>query len=59
MREADEPRADASDDRSWDATARVVDAAGSDDERVVEAALRPRRLAEFPGQVRVRDQLGL
>ncbi|MGL5929881.1 MAG: Holliday junction branch migration DNA helicase RuvB, partial [Dermatophilaceae bacterium] len=46
-------------DRSWDATARVVDAAGSDDERVVEAALRPRRLAEFPGQVRVRDQLGL
>ncbi|MGL5865648.1 MAG: Holliday junction branch migration DNA helicase RuvB [Dermatophilaceae bacterium] len=37
----------------------MVDAAGSDDERVVEAALRPRRLAEFPGQVRVRDQLGL
>jgi holliday junction DNA helicase RuvB len=46
-------------DGSFDATARVVDAAGSDDERVVEAALRPRRLAEFPGQTRVRDQLGL
>ncbi len=26
---------------------------------MVEAALRPRRLAEFPGQPRVRDQLGL
>ena len=29
------------------------------DERVVEAALRPRRLDEFIGQQRVRDQLGL
>ncbi len=46
-------------DGSWEATARVVDASGSEDERVVEAALRPRRLAEFPGQPRVRDQLGL
>lgn len=50
---------DREDDGSFDATARVVDAGGSDDERVVEAALRPRRLAEFPGQPRVRDQLGL
>jgi Holliday junction DNA helicase RuvB len=40
-------------------TPRVVDAAEEDDERVVEAALRPKRLAEFPGQSRVRDQLGL
>ena len=39
--------------------ARVVDAAGSDDDRLVEAALRPKRLSEFPGQPRVRDQLGL
>ncbi|WP_235498985.1 Holliday junction branch migration DNA helicase RuvB [Knoellia sp. Soil729] len=47
-------------DGSLDATARIVDAgADSDDERVVEAALRPKRLAEFPGQARVRDQLGL
>ena len=46
-------------DGSYEATARVVDAGGSDDERLVEAALRPRRLAEFPGQPRVRDQLGL
>ncbi|MBR7742383.1 Holliday junction branch migration DNA helicase RuvB [Phycicoccus sp. BSK3Z-2] len=46
-------------DGSWDATARVVDAEGGEDERVVEAALRPRRLADFPGQPRVRDQLGL
>uniref|UniRef100_UPI0009FAD9DF Holliday junction branch migration DNA helicase RuvB n=1 Tax=Kribbia dieselivorans TaxID=331526 RepID=UPI0009FAD9DF len=46
-------------DGSYDATARVVDAGGSDDEKVVEAALRPRRLSEFPGQPRVREQLGL
>jgi Holliday junction DNA helicase RuvB len=46
-------------DGSFDATARVVDASGSDDERLVEAALRPKRLAEFPGQPRVREQLGL
>jgi Holliday junction DNA helicase RuvB len=46
-------------DGSYEATARVVDAGGTDDDRVVEAALRPRRLAEFPGQPRVRDQLGL
>lgn len=45
-----------------DGTPRVVDASpasGGEDERTVEAALRPRRLAEFPGQPRVRDQLGL
>jgi Holliday junction DNA helicase RuvB len=47
------------DDGSFDATARVVDAGGDDNERVIEAALRPRRLADFPGQTRVRDQLGL
>lgn len=47
------------DDGSYDATARIVDAAGTDDDGVVEAALRPRRLAEFPGQPKVRDQLGL
>ena len=47
-------------DGSLDATARIVDAgADSDDERVVEAALRPKRLSEFPGQTRVRDQLSL
>ena len=47
------------DDGSWEATARVVDPAGAEGERQVEAALRPRRLGEFPGQPRVRDQLGL
>jgi Holliday junction DNA helicase RuvB len=46
-------------DGSYEATARVVDPGRSEDDRVVEAALRPRRLAEFPGQPRVRDQLGL
>ncbi|HET7822111.1 MAG TPA: Holliday junction branch migration DNA helicase RuvB [Ornithinibacter sp.] len=50
---------DAAADGSYEATARVVDAAGSDDDRLVEAALRPKRLSEFPGQPRVRDQLGL
>ena len=50
---------DAEADGSYEATARVVDAAGSDDDRLVEAALRPKRLSEFPGQPRVRDQLGL
>jgi Holliday junction DNA helicase RuvB len=50
-------------DGSFDATARVVDARlddGADaDERQVEAALRPKRLDDFPGQNRVREQLGL
>ncbi|WP_407941448.1 Holliday junction branch migration DNA helicase RuvB [Metallococcus carri] len=47
------------DDESYDATARIVDPGGADDERHFEAALRPRRLADFAGQPRVRDQLGL
>jgi Holliday junction DNA helicase RuvB len=47
------------DDGSWEATARVVDAGSDERERQVEAALRPRRLDEFPGQNRVCDQLGL
>ena len=46
-------------DSSIDATARVVDADSDADERTVEAALRPRRLSEFTGQTRVRDQLSL
>ena len=46
-------------DSSIEATARIVDAGGDDDERRVEAALRPRRLSEFPGQTRVCDQLSL
>jgi Holliday junction DNA helicase RuvB len=36
-----------------------VDPAAGDDERLVEAALRPRRLEEFVGQERVREQLQL
>ena len=51
------------DDGSVDATARIVDPGaqvGDDgDERQIEAALRPKRLADFPGQTRVRDQLSL
>lgn len=37
----------------------LVSALPVDDERVVEAALRPKRLGEFIGQERVRDQLTL
>ncbi|MEP6800073.1 MAG: Holliday junction branch migration DNA helicase RuvB, partial [Lapillicoccus sp.] len=36
-----------------------MDAVTDDGERQVEAALRPRRLSEFPGQTRVCDQLSL
>jgi len=46
-------------DGSHDATARVVDARPDDHDRQVEVALRPRRLADFPGQTRVCDQLDL
>ncbi|GAB77499.1 Holliday junction DNA helicase subunit RuvB [Austwickia chelonae] len=48
-------------DGSPDTAGRVIDPAlrPEEDEEVVEAALRPRRLADFPGQTRVCDQLGL
>jgi len=46
-------------DGSYEASPRVVDPRGEDRERQVEAALRPRRLVDFPGQTRVRDQLSL
>ncbi|WP_052466770.1 Holliday junction branch migration DNA helicase RuvB [Mobilicoccus massiliensis] len=47
-------------DGSYDASARIVDpTAVEGDEQRVEAALRPRRLEEFPGQPRVREQLSL
>ncbi|MBO3142777.1 Holliday junction branch migration DNA helicase RuvB [Dermatophilus congolensis] len=58
-----EHSADTWDDGSYDASPRIVDPSAhvdeSGDERQIEAALRPKRLAEFPGQRRVRDQLGL
>jgi holliday junction DNA helicase RuvB len=38
---------------------RVVDGEAEPDEQAVEAALRPRRLEEFVGQERVREQLSL
>jgi holliday junction DNA helicase RuvB len=37
----------------------LVDAHAADDERAVEAALRPKQLDEFVGQERVREQLSL
>ena len=37
----------------------IVESGAGDDERLVEAALRPRRLEEFVGQERVREQLQL
>ncbi|MBW8173323.1 Holliday junction branch migration DNA helicase RuvB [Ornithinimicrobium sp. Arc0846-15] len=38
---------------------RLVDGDAGDEERRIESALRPRRLEDFPGQTRVRDQLSL
>ena len=38
---------------------RVVDSAAGDDERATEGALRPTSLAEFVGQEKVKQQLGL
>ena len=49
----------AEDDGSFDATARVVDGRSDDQDRRVEMALRPRRLADYTGQTRVRNQLSL
>ena len=47
-------------DGSYEVGARIVDPAAIEgDESRVEAALRPRRLEDFPGQPRVRDQLAL
>jgi Holliday junction DNA helicase RuvB len=46
-------------DGSYDGTARVVTTDADLDERAVEGALRPTRLAELVGQSRVRDQLDL
>src|SRR4051812_14080522 len=37
----------------------IVSPDSADDDEVVEAALRPKRLSEFVGQERVREQLGL
>ena len=37
----------------------MVSALADADERVIESALRPKRLAEFTGQARVREQLSL
>ncbi len=46
--------------RPYDSPGRaLVDADAGGDERAVESALRPRRLAEFIGQQRVREQLAL
>ncbi|HEX5488929.1 MAG TPA: Holliday junction branch migration DNA helicase RuvB [Rhodanobacteraceae bacterium] len=39
--------------------ARVVDAAGTRDEEVLEASIRPRSLAEYVGQAAMREQLSL
>ncbi|MFW6719279.1 Holliday junction branch migration DNA helicase RuvB [Streptomyces sp. MAR4 CNY-716] len=45
---------------TWeDADPRLVDSAADDDDRAVETALRPKDLAEFVGQERVREQLDL
>src|SRR6204780_5196667 len=38
---------------------RLVSASGNDDERQLEAALRPRRLADFTGQERLKENLAI
>src|SRR5262249_37037491 len=38
---------------------RIVSPAADGDERVIEGALRPKRLDDFVGQARVREQLSL
>jgi holliday junction DNA helicase RuvB len=45
--------------RSPDEAERAVSALADADDRVVEGALRPKRLAELIGQMRVREQLSL
>ena len=37
----------------------MVSALADADERIIESALRPKRLTEFTGQARVREQLSL
>jgi Holliday junction DNA helicase RuvB len=48
-------------DTDWDGddAGRVVSPLAEADEKAIEGALRPRRLAEFVGQARVREQLSL
>jgi Holliday junction DNA helicase RuvB len=46
-------------ERDYVASRALVDAQATDDEQVVEAALRPRTLDELIGQERVREQLSL
>ena len=46
-------------DHSADVSPRLVDPNGTEDEQQLEAALRPKKLADFPGQPRVREQLSL
>ncbi len=59
LREADGSREIGTEEPLEQVAGRVVDMDSTDEERRVEAALRPRRLVDFPGQRRVRDQLGL
>jgi Holliday junction DNA helicase RuvB len=40
-----------------DAGARLVSAVGAEDEQQFEAGLRPRRLADFTGQARLKENL--
>jgi holliday junction DNA helicase RuvB len=44
---------------SADGTSEIVSSLADEDDEVVDAALRPKRLADFVGQERVREQLSL
>ncbi len=47
------------DEPTYDEPGSMLDADAVDDDRAADAALRPRSMAEFVGQPRVRDQLSL
>src|SRR5262245_49403629 len=60
--EVDAPLADPAGPPAGDGDAagdRVVSPIADGDERAIEAALRPKRLEDFTGQARVREQLSL
>ena len=46
-------------DRAAEGAPGMVSALADADERAIESALRPKRLTEFTGQARVREQLSL
>src|SRR5580658_6474000 len=59
LRGAEEAELAARRERQENPDAELVSPLADADERVIESALRPKRLTDFTGQVRVREQLSL